>query len=251
MVGDLNKVVKVEECTSFVLARVIDFMYDIKLSDELSYEDLKTVLAMADLYMMEDLKDAAGFLISDWHLADGNILEISKVADKYTAKKLQERCCEFIFDNHASLDKKVQTELYEVLPNLGELDWQEIVSKGRPVEGAADILKKVLGIDVTQKFKKGVDFQSEDDHTKYVMANIKPNMLVLHTKGYTLFKFGPMPSYKILNIPIGALGRVEDINFTGKSAKVKWFLENPDCPDQIDVDFDCLDLHTNPINIAK
>merc|ERR1719153_1109424 len=103
LVGDLNKVVRVEECTSFVLEVVIDFMYDIKLSDELSYEDLKTVLAMADLYMMEDLKDAAGSLISDWHLAiaNDNILEISKVADKYTAKKLQKRCCEFIFDNHA------------------------------------------------------------------------------------------------------------------------------------------------------
>ena len=227
-------------------------MYDIKLPAELSVEDAKTLLAMADLYMMEDLKDSAGSLIADRHLAKANILEISKVADKYTATKLRERCCEFIFSNHASLDKKVLTELYKALPNLGEMAWQEFVSKGRPVEGAADILKKVLGIDLTQKFKKRVDFQSEDDHTKYVMANIKPNMLVLQNKGYSRLQFGPgLRSYKILKIPIGALGRVEDIDFTRKSAKVKWFIENPDCPDQIDVDFDCLDLHSNPTTIAK
>ena len=75
MVGDLNKVVKVEECTSFVLARAIDYMYDIKLPAELSFEDAKALLAMADLYMMEDLKDAAGSLIADKHITENNILD--------------------------------------------------------------------------------------------------------------------------------------------------------------------------------
>ena len=254
MVGDLNKVVKVEECTSFVLARVIDFMYDIKLSDELSYEDLKTVLAMADLYMMEDLKDAAGFLISDWHLADGNILEISKVADKYTAKKLQERCCEFIFDNHASLDKKVQTELYEVLPNLGEMAWQEMVSNGRPLEGAADILKKVLGIDLTKKFKKRRDFQSEDDFMMYVMANIKPNMLVLrNTEGHC---YDHRTSYYCPCLPTGAMGKITKIYFTDKKASVQWFdvlgKQNSfptSLKDPTNVTFVDLNLLTSPVSV--
>ena len=244
MVGDLNKVVKVEECTSFVLARVIDFMYDIKLPAELSYEDLKTVLAMADLYMMEDLKDAAGFLISDWHLADGNILEISKVADKYTAKKLQERCCEFIFDNHASLDKKVQTELYEVLPNLGKLAWQEIVSKGRPVEGAADILKHVLGIDLTQKFERRRDFQSENDYIMYVMAKIKPNMLVLRNTEGRYFDHWNLIAY---TLPTGAMGKITSINFTDKMASVKWF--DVRCKDPEEVIFEDLDLLTSPVSV--
>ena len=249
MVGDLNKVVKVEECTSFVLARVIDFMYDIKLPAELSYEDLKTVLAMADLYMMEDLKDAAGFLISDWHLADGNILEISKVADKYTAKKLQERCCEFIFDNHASLDKKVQTELYEVLPNLGELAWQEMVSKGRPVEGAADILKHVLGIDLTQQFERRRDWKSlllssEDDYIMYVMANIKPNMLVLRNTEGRYFDYRLYIAY---TLPTGAMGKITSINFTDKMASVKWF--DVRCKDPEAVTFQDLDLLTSPVSV--
>ena len=249
LVGDLNKVVKVEECTSFVLARVIDFMYDIKLSDELSYEDLNTILAMADLYMMEDLKDAAGFLISDWHLADGNILEISKVADKYTAKKLQERCCEFIFDNHASLDKKVQTELYEVLPNLGKLAWQEIVSKGRPVEGAADILKHVLGIDLTQQFERRRDWKSlllssEDDYIMYVMANIKPNMLVLSNTEGRYFDYRLYIAY---TLPTGAMGKITSINFTDKMASVKWF--DVRCKDPEAVTLQDLDLLTSPVSV--
>ena len=240
LVGDLNKVVKVEECTSFVLARVIDFMYDIKLPAELSYEDAKTVLAMADLYMMESLKDAAGSLIADRHLAKANILEISETAEKYTAKKLQERCCEFTFSNHASLDKKLLTELYKALPNLGEMAWQEIVSKGRPLEGAADILKHVLGINLTQKFKRRRDFQSDDEHETYVMANIKPNMLVLHNT--TLHYRGTGL------IPIGTLGKVEYVDFTNKDAHLKLF---NDCRDSVIVSFQHLDLFTSPITIMK
>ena len=126
LVGDLNKVVRVEECSSFVLAKVIDFMYDIKLPAHLSYEDAIALLAMADLYMMEDLKDAAGSLIADRHLEayqySTNILEISKTAAKYTATKLQERCCKYVLKTihynsvHASLK-----ELNKTLPNLGEM----------------------------------------------------------------------------------------------------------------------------------
>ena len=128
MVGDLNKVVKVEECTSFVLARVIDFMYDIKLSDELSYEDLKTVLAMADLYMMEDLKDVVGSIIAHKQTTKDNILEISQMAEKHNAQKLKELCCKFIFQNIKNLDKKLLMELYQDLPLLGEKAWLEVIT---------------------------------------------------------------------------------------------------------------------------
>ena len=84
-----------------------------------------------------------------------------------------------IFPENASLDKKVLTELYKALPNLGEMAWQEIVSKGRPVKGAADILKYILGIDVTKKFNRRRDFQTEDDYIMYVMTKIKPKTLLL------------------------------------------------------------------------
>ena len=88
LVGDLNKVVRVEECSSFVLAKVLDFMYDIKLPAELSFEDAKAILTMADFYLIEDLKDAVGSLIADKHITENNILEMSQMAEKYTAKNL-------------------------------------------------------------------------------------------------------------------------------------------------------------------
>ena len=254
LVGDLNNVVKVEECTSFVLAKVLDFMYDIKLPAELSYEDAKSLLAMADLYMMDDLKDVAGSFLADRHLANANILEISKVADKYTATKLRERCCEFIFSNHASLDKKVLTELYKTLPNLGEMAWQEILSNGRPVEGAADILKKVLGIDLTKKFKKRRDFQSEDDYMMYVMANIKPNMLVLrNTEG----RFYDQRIHTLYTLSTGAMGKITKIDFTDKKASVQWFdvrgknqqHQITSLKDPTNVTFVDLNLLTSPVSV--
>ena len=230
-------------------------MYDIKIPAELGFEDAKALLAMADLYMMENLKDAAGSLIADRHLAKANILEISKVADKYTATKLRERCCEFIFSNHASLDKKVLTELYKSLPNLGEMAWQEMVGKGRPVEGAADILKYVLGIDLTKKFKRRRDFQSEDEYIMYVMANIEPNMLVLRNteERYSTATVHGMDdddddSWPICTLPIGAMGNVSDIDFTQKKASVKWF---DDLRDWMIVSFQHLDLFTSPISRDK
>lgn len=166
------------------------------------------------------------------------------MAEKYTAKKLQECCCEFTFSNHASLEKKVLAELYKALPNLGEMAWQEFVSKGRPVVGAADILKYVLGIDLTKKFKRRRDFQSEDEYEKYVMANIKPNMLVLRNtkERYRL------SSISYYTIPIGTMGKVENIDFTDKNANVKWF----NCRhDSANVSFQQVDLFTSPITVMK
>ena len=209
-----------EECSPFVLARVIDFMYDIKLPAEFSYEDAKALLAMADLYMMEDLKDVAGSFIADGHLTKNigkaNILEISQMAEKFAVKTLKEGCYEFVFNNVKSLNKEVLAELYKALPNLGEMSWHEIVSKGRPQEGAADILMDVLGIDLTEefKFKRRRDFQSEIDYILYVMDNIKPNMLVLRNKPYSSNRY---------DIPVGAIGRVVDVDFTEKEAKILWF----------------------------
>ena len=59
-----NKVLNVEECSPLVLATVVDFIYGIEMPEDLSSEDAKSVLAMADLYLMEDLKDAVVSLIA-------------------------------------------------------------------------------------------------------------------------------------------------------------------------------------------
>ena len=114
-----NKVLNVEECSPLVLATVVDFIYGIEMPEDLSSEDAKSVLAMADLYLMEDLKDAAGSLIATKHTSKDNILEVAKTAEKYNAQKLKELCYQFIFQNLNTLDKNLLMELYETLPLMG------------------------------------------------------------------------------------------------------------------------------------
>ena len=78
----------------------------------------------------------------------------------------------------------------------------------------------------------------------YVMANIKPNMLVLrNTEGrYFDYRF-----YIAYTLPTGAMGKITSINFTDKMASVKWF--DVRCKDPEDVNFEDLDLLTSPVSV--
>ena len=59
VVGDTTKVFEVKECPHHVLETVINFMYGIDLPDTLRTTlDAECLLTMADIYLMEDLKDA-------------------------------------------------------------------------------------------------------------------------------------------------------------------------------------------------
>ena len=67
---------------------------------------------MADHYLMEDLKDAAGFKISK-SINMENVFDISKFADKFRATFLSEECAKFLYDNHASIDEDKFAEMGE------------------------------------------------------------------------------------------------------------------------------------------
>ena len=96
--GDGKNTVEVEECSHHVLSTIIDFMYGIALPEDLGLDDLCSLLAMSDLYLMAGLKDAVAPLLGK-HLKVKNILLISTMAEKHTAVKLQEQCSSFILDN--------------------------------------------------------------------------------------------------------------------------------------------------------
>ena len=68
------------------------------LPEDLGLKDLCSLLAMSDLYLMAGLKDAVAPLLGK-HLKVKNILQISTMAEKHTAVKLQEQCSSFILDN--------------------------------------------------------------------------------------------------------------------------------------------------------
>ena len=96
--GETTKVIEVKECPHNVLETVIDFMYGIDLPGTLSTADVESVLFMADLYIMEDLKDAVASHMAP-RLNKNNILNTFRLADKFSAKKLEEVCSDFIETN--------------------------------------------------------------------------------------------------------------------------------------------------------
>ena len=69
---------EVKECSPEVLSITIKFIYGIALPGDLEVEDAKKLLTSADLYIMEDLKEAVGPVLGA-QLDKDNILEISKL----------------------------------------------------------------------------------------------------------------------------------------------------------------------------
>merc|ERR1712055_1083957 len=95
-VGDNSKTMEVKEFSFEVLSTAVDFMYGIEIPEDFkNSDDLKSLLHMADLYLMEGLKNTTGFLIGK-DLNKENIFDTSELADKFGAVALSERCVEFL-----------------------------------------------------------------------------------------------------------------------------------------------------------
>ena len=90
-----TKVIEVKECPYHVLEAVINFMYGIDLPGPYTTADVESLLTMADLYLMEDLKDAVATHMAG-HLDKNNIMDIYLLAEKYTAGNLKEVCNDFM-----------------------------------------------------------------------------------------------------------------------------------------------------------
>ena len=195
---------------------VVDFIYGMGIPEDCSKEDARSLLAMADLYLMDDLKEAVASLIATNQTTPNNIVEIAELAQKFSNEKLKEMCCDFIFQNLDILNKKKLAELCEALPSLGEKALLELQrTKGRP-ENSINVANKVLGINLRDPFKKRGDFRTEDDYKGYVMGRIKPNMLVLCNKRIRRDEHEDI----LQGVSEGTIGRVISVDFKG--AHVKW-----------------------------
>ena len=179
-------------------------------------------------------------------------MEISQMAEKYSAQKLKEMSCEFIFKNLNTLDKKMLVELNEVMPLLGEKAWLDLINKERS-ENSTDFANRVLGIltkswnHLTDPFKRREDFGSDLDYKGYVMTHIKPNMLVAcnkdsHWGGHELYT-------QYVHVLKGTAGRVISCDM-GKGPKVKWSGGRSSIDFTSSDHFKFLDLLTPPIDAA-
>ena len=140
-----------------MLETLINFMYGANIPNGLTLEDAKSLLAMADLYKMDDLKSVVALLIGK-QLNMNNIQEISELAEKHRALKLKELCCDFILTDIDKLDTTKMDGSFPVLTVLGKA----YLEKNKRCLALAS---KLLGINVTEMgcFKKLNDFKSSED----------------------------------------------------------------------------------------
>ena len=198
--GDGKNTVEVEECSHHVLSTIIDFMYGIALPQDLGLKELCSLLAMSDLYLMTGLRDAVAPLLGK-HLKVNNILQISTLAEKHSAVKLQEQCSSFIFDNIDVMGPQLLDNLAKALPMVGQVSLHR-----HRVQAFAN---KVLSghNSLLSFFKKRAEFSSDEEYRNYVRANIKSGVIVQYI-GHDRV------------IPYGTLGDVIDPPFGG--VRVRW-----------------------------
>ena len=173
-VGDNSKSINVSEFSFEVLSIAVDFMYGIEIPESFNKsEDLKGLLHLADLYLMEDLKTAAGLLIA-CGLNKDNVFDVSLLADKFRAEALRNKCVDYLFDNASSIDGEKFSVLSEgaVMASLAK---KFVLETKKPVRRPLWITK-LFGEE--PDFKKREDFPSLDDYDDYVVSKIQRGMFV-------------------------------------------------------------------------
>merc|ERR1719348_1268040 len=147
-VGDNSKTIDVKDFSPKVLSTAVDFMYGIEIPEDFNNSnDLKSLLHLADLFLMEGLKDAAGLLIGK-DLNKENVFDTSHLADKFRAVALSRRCAEFLFDNASIIDDEKMEEMKEgvVMASLAKKFVMESKKDGnRPAFKRPEEFKSVLG----------------------------------------------------------------------------------------------------------
>ena len=166
-VGEKKKLIEVTECPHHVLVTIIDFIYGTEIPDDLSLDALKSLLGMADLFLMEDLKKAASSSIGK-RLSAENIMEMVKLGEKYTADKLKELCTDFLISNQAH----------------------------------GNVARKVLGFNLEQTFKKRRHFKSDEEYRVYFMTIVRPNMIVKILDADNGEKFGRVVSSNVDSVNV-------------------------------------------------
>ena len=226
---------EVKEFSFEVLSTAVDFMYGIDIPEDFYNIDVLTsLLHMADLYLMEDLKDAVGFLIAK-DLNKENVFDTSQLADKFRAVALSEKCAEFFFDNATTIEDEKLAEMKEgvVMASL---------AKKFVMESKRDSwMTKLFG--KRADFKRREDFGTEEDYRGYVMARIKPKMFVSCNKSSS-WQHSKNGSYYLVDK--GHVGFVINTDSCA-SVTVKWLtlggyeLKGP---------FEWVELHTSGKNVV-
>ena len=236
-VGDNSKTMEVKEFSFEVLSTAVNFMYGIEIPEDFNNsDDLKSLLRMADQYLMENLKDAVGFLIGK-DLNKENIFDTSHLAEKFGAVALSKKCAEFIFDNAGAIEDEKLADMKEgvVMASLAK----KFVKESKRDNWMTTLFGKKAD------FKKREDFGSEEDYKGYVMTRIKPKMFVTCNK----FSSWNVPTVNVnYNLKEGEVGFVLKTD-SSASVSVKWLTKQPTSMlFESTGRSECLDILTSPVD---
>lgn len=148
-VGEKKESIEVEECPFHVLAIIIDFIYGTEIPDDISLHDAKTLLGMADLYLMEDLKDAVSPLIAK-RLTNSNLFETFQLGNMFNAPTLKGLCVDFLIKAYVHKNE--------------------------------DFVRKVRSANLGT-FKSRADFVSSEEYEAYMTSSLQLNMIVVVVAG--------------------------------------------------------------------
>ena len=96
---------EVREFSFAVLSTAVDFIYGIDIPESFNdSEDLKSLLFLSDLYLMDNLKAAVSSLMAN-ELSEENILENIQLAEQFRATLLMDECAQFVLE-HVNVVKK-------------------------------------------------------------------------------------------------------------------------------------------------
>ena len=243
--GNNSKTMEVKEFSFEVLSTAVDFMYGIDIPEDFYNSNVLTsLLHMADLYLMEDLKDAVGFLIAK-DLNKENVFDTSRLADKFRAVALSEKCAaQFFFDHANTIEDEKLAEMKEgtVMASLA----RKFVLESKK-QWKESWLTKLFG--EKPDFKKRDDFGSEEEYKGYVMSRIKPKMFVRCNKSSSWFWSN------WVEVGAGHVGFVISTNTNGY-VQVKWLTLKAGDPAASLINKNsqgphaCLDMLTSPINFT-
>ena len=130
---------EVNDCSPEVLTCVVDFMYGIPIPED--FEDTKGLLHQADLFLMEDLKSAVGFLIAKT-LSLNTLTDMFPLGEKYREVTLQESCSDFILAHIEEIEDNVLSELD--LSLIAKKSLQAIKDTKRDSEERMEVVRREL-----------------------------------------------------------------------------------------------------------
>ena len=148
-------------------------MYGIEIPEHLKKrEDLESPLHLADLYLLDDLKNAAGLLLAGG-LNKENIFDISLLANKSWAEALRNKCVDYLFDKASSIDDERFGVLTEgvVMASLVK----KFVLETKKQERRPLWVTKLFGEE--PRFKKRKNFASLQAYGHYVESKISRGSL--------------------------------------------------------------------------